>query len=315
VKRPDRELVAVVGATATGKTALAIALARALDGEIVNADSRQVYRGMDIGTAKPTVAEQAAARHWLIDVATPDEPFTLASYLETATGALDDVDARGRRAIVAGGTGQYIWALLEGWRVPRVAPDPELRRRLETLADTEGAAAVVEELRAVDPASASAIDARNVRRVIRAIEVSRATGKPFSEWREKGPPRPATIIGLALPRRDLHRRIDARIDGMMAAGLVGEVRGLTAAGYGCDLPAMSGIGYGEICEHLSGACSLDDAVRRIKTQTHRLARMQHTWFSPDDARITWLRADDPTLVQRSLDLLAAPSRREGPAVS
>jgi tRNA dimethylallyltransferase len=303
VTRP--RLIAIAGATATGKTALAVALAGQLGGEVISADSRQVYRGMDIGTAKPTAAEQARARHWLIDAIAPDETFTLASFLDLARAALDDVWSRGRLPIVAGGTGQYVWALLEGWRVPRVPPDAALRTELEALAAREGATAVAAELRRIDPASADTIDAANVRRVIRAIEVTRATGRPFSEWRQRDEPAfDARVIGLRMERAALYARIDARVDAMLAAGLVDEVRRLNAGGYGCDLPAMSGIGYRQICEHLRGECTLVEAAARIKTETHRLARMQHTWFRDDDPRITWLDALAPDLVAQALAVLA-----------
>jgi tRNA dimethylallyltransferase len=306
-------LVAIVGATATGKTSLAVALARRLHGEVINADSRQVYRGMDIGTAKPTPAEQAAARHWLIDVLDPDQPLTLALFLDLARAALDDVWSRGLLPIVVGGTGQYVWALLEDWHVPRLPPDPRLRAELQERAAREGPAALLEELRRIDPVAASSVDPNNARRIIRAIEVTRATGRPFSEWRRKGQPAfGATLLGLRLDRPELYRRIDARVDGMLAAGLVDEVRRLQAAGYGCELPSMASIGYREVCAYLRGACSLGEAVARIKTETHRLARMQHAWFRPADARITWLDAADPHLVARAAAAVEA-SRLSRPA--
>ncbi|MDE3096615.1 MAG: tRNA (adenosine(37)-N6)-dimethylallyltransferase MiaA [Chloroflexota bacterium] len=312
MRRPDGpsgRLIAVVGATATGKTALAVSIARAVGGEIINADSRQVYRGMDIGTAKPTREEQAAVRHWLIDCAAPGEQFTLAAFLDAAHAALGDIAARGLMPVVAGGTGQYVWALIEGWRVPRVPPDPALRAELQALAAREGAAAVVSVLRAEDPASADGIDPRNVRRIVRAIEVTRATGRPFSAWREKaGPPaEDVRIIGLDLPREALYARIDARVDAMLAAGLVDEVRGLIAAGYGCELPSMSGIGYRQICAHLRGEMRLDAAAAEIKTETHRLARMQHTWFRRDDPRIHWLDASAPDLNLSALAAAGVPA--------
>jgi tRNA dimethylallyltransferase len=305
-------LVAVVGATATGKTQLAIALAQAIRGEIVNADSRQVYRGMDIGTAKPTPAEQAAARHWLIDCADPDEPMTLARFLDLAQAALAGIHARGLTPIVAGGTGQYVWALLEGWQVPRVAPQRALRAELERLAAERGPEAVHALLAAEDAESARTIDARNVRRVIRAIEVTRATGRPFSAWRAKTPPAyDATVLGLALGRDALYARIDARVDAMLAGGLVDEVRGLVARGYGCDLPPMRSIGYREVCGHLRGEITLAQAAARIKTETHRLARMQHTWFRRDDPRIRWLDAAAPDVAARALAAVSAHA--SGPA--
>jgi tRNA dimethylallyltransferase len=300
----SRRLIAIVGATATGKTALGMALAQALDGEIVNGDSRQVYRGMDIGTAKPTAAEQASVPHWLIDVLDPDEPCTLALFLDLAKAALDEIWSRGKQPILAGGSGQYVWALIEGWRVPRVPPDRALRERLAAQAATEGVAPLLDELRGSDPASVEAIDSRNVRRVIRAIEVTRATGRPFSYWQQKEPPDFAsTVLGLRLDRDVLYPRIDARVDSMLAAGFVDEVRRLNAAGYGCDLPSMSSIGYRQICEHLRGDATLPDAVARIKTETHRLVRVQNTWFGADDERIAWLDAGSASLVREALAVL------------
>jgi tRNA dimethylallyltransferase len=301
----SRRLIAIVGATATGKTALSIQLAQALAGEIVNADSRQVYRGLDIGTAKPTAAERAAAPHHLIDLVDPDEPFTLGLFLSTANGALDDIWLRGHQPIVVGGTGQYVWALLEGWKVPRVPPDHELRARLEAIVAEYGPDALVSELQDVDPVSAINIDPRNVRRVIRAIEVTLATGRPFSAWQQKvAPDFETTIIGLRMERRALYARIDARVDAMLARGLVDEVRSLNAAGYSCDLPPLASIGYRQICAHLRGDLALEEATAQIKTETHRLARMQHTWFREADPRIHWLAADAPDLLAAARSILA-----------
>ncbi len=305
-RRTPRCLVAIVGATATGKTALGIALARALDGEIVNADSRQVYRGMDIGTAKPNAAEQAAASHHLLDILDPNQTLTLATYLDLAKERLEDIWRRSRQPIVVGGTGQYVWALLEGWRVPRVPPDRALRARLEARAATEGTSSLLAELRRIDPAGADRVDPNNARRLIRAIEVTLATGRPFSEWQAKDrPDYDTTVLGLRMDRPALHARIDARVDAMIAAGLVEEVRGLNAAGYGCDLPAMSGIGYRQVCEHLRSERTVADAIARIKTETHRLARMQHAWFKPADPRIHWLDADSRSLLRDAMANLPA----------
>jgi tRNA dimethylallyltransferase len=302
-------IVAVVGATATGKTRVAIELARRLRGEVVNADSRQVYRGMDIGTAKPTAEEQAAVPHRLLDVADPDDPMTLARFLDLAHAALADAWSRSLVPVVAGGTGQYVWALLEGWTVPRVAPDRALRAELEALAAREGPGAIAAMLREVDPESAESIDRNNVRRLIRAIEVTRATGRPFSAWRRSEPPEfDAHIIGLRLERGDLYRRIDARVDRMIDAGLVDEVRRLERDGYGGDLPALASIGYREVCAHLRGEMSLSEASERIKQETHRLARMQHTWFRAGDERIQWVDADAPDLMEQALATLPAGLR-------
>ena len=289
---PSSPLIAVVGATATGKSALALKLAQAFDGEIISADSRQVYRYMDIGTAKPTAAERAHVRHWLIDVVDPDEEFSLGRYLDLAQEALKDIWSRGKTAFLVGGTGQYVWSLLEGWQVPRVEPDWALRRSLEERALREGIETLHRELTTVDPDAASRIDARNVRRVIRALEVYKLTGRPISSWQEKLQPEfAALILGIELPRPELHRRIDERADDMLARGLVDEVRGLLARGYKPELPPMSGIGYRQVCRHLAGECSLAEAAEKMKTETHRLARMQSAWFRRDDQRIHWLTCD------------------------
>jgi len=244
---------------------------------------------MDIGTAKPRPEERALAPHHLLGVVDPDEPFSLAQYLELATAALGDIWARGRQPLLVGGSGQYVWALLEGWTVPRLPPQIELRRSLEERAAREGAEALHRELARIDPQAAAGIDPRNVRRVIRALEVYQATGRPISYWQEKAPPGWDTLIlGLTYPRDELYRRIDRRVDGMMQAALVDEVRGLLAMGYRRELPSMSGIGYREVCQHLAGELDLPAAVARIKTATHRLARQQATWFRRDAPRIRWL---------------------------
>ncbi len=297
-------LLAIVGPTAVGKTALAVQLAERIDCEVVNADSRQLYRGMDIGTAKPTPEERRKVRHHLIDLAEPDEPFSLGQYLDLAAEAMQDCWSRGVLPLLVGGTGQYVWALLEGWQVPRVPPDKRLRAEFQALIDRQGLQPLVEELTRVDPASAESIDLRNPRRVMRALEVYRLTGRPLSDWRTRRPPEFASaIVGLTCPRKELYRRIDARVDAMLAAGLVDEVRGLIDRGSTADLPAMSGIGYRQVCQMLAGELELDEAVRTIKTQTHRLARMQHTWFRADDARIDWIDVSTGDPLATSLRVL------------
>jgi len=283
----SRKLIAIVGATASGKTSLAIDLATRLPGEFeaINADSRQVYRHMDIGTAKPTPGERAALPHHLIDIVDPDEPFGVATWLELANEALESCWARGVVPIVVGGTGQYVWALLEGWRVPQVPAQEELRRELESRPPEE----LLSELRRIDPQSDEYIQPQNVRRVIRALEVFHATGKPFSHWRTKQPPQFEWLaIERSLSREELYSRIDARVDAMIEGGFVDEVRRLREMGYRRDLPAMSGIGYGDIAAHLDAEMTLDEAVRRTKVGTHRLARHQNAWFKSTDKRIRWL---------------------------
>lgn len=280
-----RKLIAIVGPTASGKTALAIDLARRLGGEIVGADSRQVYRRMDIGTAKPTASEQAAVRHHLIDVVDPDEPFSLERWLDLAHRALDEIWSRNNLPLLVGGAGQYVWALVEGWRVPRVEPQADLRAEMASWTAQE----LLAELRRVDPEAERFVDPRNARRMVRVLEVYRVTGKPFSYWRAKAPPEFDTlVIGPKVTRSELYRRIDVRLDAMVAAGFVDEVRSLLAAGYSRELPAMSGIGYKEVCEHLAGGTGLAAAVARTKTGTHRLARHQNSWFKASDERIQWV---------------------------
>ncbi len=301
---PERpEIVAVVGPTAAGKTALATTLAERCDGEIVNADSRQVYRGMDIGTAKPPPDIRARVPHHLIDIRDPDEPFGLHDFLLLADAAIRDIARRGRLPLVVGGTGQYVWALVEGWRAPPVPPNPTLRAELAERAAREGAAALHAELAALDPDAARTIDPRNVRRIIRALEVIRATGRPFSAQRGKAPPYRALLIGLRVSRETLYRRIDERVEEMFASDLVEEVRRLVAAGYRCDLPAMRSIGYAEVCGYLRGELTLAEAVARTKTATHRLARMQANWFRPTDPRIHWLDAEAGLPVEPAADLV------------
>lgn len=305
----DPPLVGLVGPTAVGKTALAVRLARQVGGEIVSADSRQVYRRMDVGTAKATAQEQALAPHHLIDVVDPDETLGLAQFQEMAYETIADITARGRVPFLVGGTGQYVMAIVEGWHMPRVPPDEALRGDLYRQADEQGAEALHARLRELDPVAAGRIDLRNVRRVVRALEVCLVTGRPISDQQAKiPPPYRLLMIGLHLPRSQLYQRIDERVERMIQAGLEDEVRGLVAAGYGFDLPAMSGVGYGQFAPYFAGQASLEEVVSDIKRATRRFVRHQANWFRRDDARIHWLdAAADPDnialdLVQRFLAL-------------
>lgn len=292
-------LLAIVGPTAVGKTALSLHLARLCDGEIVSADSRQVYRGMDIGAAKPTPAERAAVPHHLIDVVDPDEDFSLALYQDMATAAITDIAARGKSPLLVGGTGQYLAAVLQGWQLPRVAPRPDIRAALERQAADLGAEALYARLKAVDPVAAARILPGNVRRIIRALEVYEVTGKPISEQRSmQPPPYRITTIWLTLPAPVLYDRIDARVDTMMAAGLLDEVRSLLERGYHWDLPAMSGLGYREFRPYFEGRATLEEAVARLKYDTHAFARRQPAWFRRLPNVVT-LPADAPDLLQRA----------------
>jgi len=284
---PMSQVVAIVGPTAVGKSALAIRLAETFDGEIVSADSRQVYRYMDIGTAKPTPEARALVPHHLIDVINPDEEFNLAHYQEMAYQAIADIEQRGKLAILAGGSGLYVWAVLGGFKLPQAPPDAELRRSLEEKAAKEGYMALYEELKHVDPDVAQRIDPRNVRRVIRALEVFYTTGLPLSKLQRSSPSFRTLILGLTTERADLYRQIDARVDSMMERGFVQEVQGLLERGYSLDLPCMSGLGYRQIGQYLKGEIDLSTAVQRIKHETHRFARHQYAWFRPSDKRIHW----------------------------
>ena len=280
--------VVIVGPTAVGKSKLAFSIARSLDGEIVNADSRQVYRYMDIGTAKPSLDEREIVPHHLIDIIAPDEAFSIALYQELAYKAIEDIQRRGKLALLVGGSGLYIRAVVEGWQIPHVAPDPEFRRRLSEKAAREGSRALYEELRKVDPAAAEKIDPRNVRRVIRALEVYQATGLPFSQFQQRhSPPFQTLLIGLTTDREDLYRRIDWRVDSMMNQGLVEEVQSLVERGYSLDLPSMSSLSYKQIGLYLRGKEDLATVTQQIKFETHRFARHQYAWFHLDDQRIHW----------------------------
>ncbi len=282
-------LIAIVGPTAIGKSSLALHLAGTFDAEIVSVDSRQVYRSMDIGTWKPTAAQQARVPHHLVDCISPDEEFSLAVFQHMAAEAVDDIRGRGLLPMLVGGTGQYLWGFLEGWHAPHVKANEELRKRLEKIATIEGPEALHNKLKEVDPESAGRIDYRNVRRVIRALEVYHATGMTATELRGRQPGRyKYRVLGLDTSREDLYRRIDERVDEMFTMGLVSEVEALLAAGYSADLPSMSGIGYREVVSHLEGSLSLEEAVLQVKYNTHRLARHQYTWFRRNDPRITWI---------------------------
>lgn len=296
-----RRLVAIVGATGTGKSAMALELALRLGGEIVNADSRQVYRGMDIGTAKPAPDDRRRVRHHLYDIAGPRDGYSLASYQRDARAALEQIWGRGAFAWLVGGTPQYVWALLESWQVPEVAPDEALRSELEAFAAAHGWEALHARLASVDPTAAGRIDGRNIRRVIRAIEVYEKSGRPISEWQRKGHPDfEFLLFGIDIDRRALYDRVDRRVEAMFAGGLLEEVRGLLAAGVSPDAPAMSSIGYAEVVRHLAGELSLAEAIERTKIATHRLIRSQDQWFRRDDQRITWVRDADGIEMQANI---------------
>jgi tRNA dimethylallyltransferase len=284
-------LIAIIGPTAVGKTEISIRLAEQSNGEIVSADSRLLYRGMDIGTAKPSPEDRTRVPHHLIDVAEPENPWSLELFRRAAYEAIASVHLRGRLPFLVGGTGQYVFAILEGWSPPPKSDDPDVRSELEDFASVHGSQALHEQLAEVDPDIASRIDHRNVRRVVRALEIYHVTGFPPSQLRIVQPPPFRVLrVGLSLPRSELYRRIDARIDAMLEAGLVKEVKGLLARGLSPDLPAMTAIGYHQIADYLQGVISLDEAVHRIRRATRQFVRRQSNWFKADDPQIHWFEA-------------------------
>ena len=284
-------LIVILGPTAVGKTELSLQLAAQLNGEIISADSRLFYRGMDIGTAKPSLQERNIVPHHLIDVADPDETWSLALFQEAACEAIDQIHSRGKIPFLVGGTGQYIRAIVEGWEVPAQEPDRGLRTVLEGWAEAIGPYALHEKLALIDPKAAQAIDPTNVRRTVRALEVILLTGKRFSNQRKRGETAyDVLMIGLCRDRKTLYERVDARIETMLEEGLVKEVETLLAAGYDPALPTFSAIGYAEIIQHLQGELSLEEAVTLIKRKTRIFVRRQANWFRRDDPRIHWFDA-------------------------
>ena len=281
-------MIAIVGPTAVGKSELALQLARYFSLEIISADSRQVYRYMDIGTSKPTLAERASVPHHVIDVVEPDEDFNLAMYHQLAIEALEAIRQKGKLPLLVGGSGLYVWSVVEGWKIPEVPPDQKLRRRLEARAEQGDSQGLYRELQDVDPVAAARINAANIRRIVRALEVYYATRKPLSQLQRKEVPDFSTlVIGLTRDRSELYRRIDVRVDKMIQRGLVEEVEQLLRKGYSPSFPSMSGIGYKQISEFLRGEMTSSEATDKIKYETHRLARHQYAWFRLSDSKIRW----------------------------
>jgi tRNA dimethylallyltransferase len=289
-------LVIVLGPTAVGKSEVAIRLAERMQGEIISADSRLLYRGMDIGTAKPSSADRMRVPHHLIDVADPDEIWSLAMVQDQARRAITGIHARRRLAFLVGGTGQYMRAITKGWDLPRVEPNLRLRGVLGTWAEQVGKDGLHQRLAVLDPAAAAEIDPRNLRRTIRALEVILLTGRPYSAQRGWGQsPYRVLQIGLHRPRAELYNRIDQRIDDMLAAGFVDEVKRLLDKGYSPKLPSLSAIGYAEIIAYLEGKMSLEEAIVLIRRSTRQFVRRQANWFKLSDPSIQWFCANDEPL--------------------
>jgi tRNA dimethylallyltransferase len=281
----------VIGPTAVGKTEIAIQLAQRLDAEIISCDSRLFYRGMDIGTAKPTLVERQKVSHHLIDIVEPDEELSLSIFKQKALELIEEIGNRDRLPLLVGGTGQYYRAIVEGWLPPVVQPSEELRQVLEAWADEVGVQGLSDRLAVLDAEAARTIDPRNLRRTIRALEVIFCTGKRFSEQRIKGNVQfDSLTLGLTRPREELYARVDARIEKMIAGGLVEEVQGLLTKGFSPDLPSLSAIGYREIIQYLQGESTLEEAIVLMKRSTRQFIRRQANWFKPDDPSIQWFQA-------------------------
>lgn len=286
-------LILIVGPTAVGKTELAIQLAQSLNGEIVSADSRLFYRGMDIGTAKPSPAEMARVPHHLIDIVNPDETLSLAVFQQRAQEIIADIHARGKLPFLVGGTGQYIRAVTEGWTPPEVTPNARMREVLEGMKEERGIDWLYEALKFLDPEAADKIDARNYRRTIRALEVVFTTGRKFSEQRGRGDsPYQLIAIGLNRPRAELYQRVDERIEKMFADGLLDEVKGLLAQGYSPTLPSMSAIGYRECVGVVQGHLTTEQAQAEMKRVTRVFVRRQANWFKESDPQIRWFHPEE-----------------------
>ncbi len=290
-----QRLIIVTGPTAVGKTALSVALAKCLCGEIISADSMQVYRHMDIGSAKASEEEMGGVRHHLIDILEPSEEFNVARFKQLAGEAVRDIASRGAVPIVAGGTGFYIQALLYDIDFTQTTEDPAFRREMEEKAGREGPMALHALLREVDPRAADAIHANNVKRVIRALEFNRQTGMRISDHNEAERQKESAFDSyyyvLTTDRPALYERIDRRVDQMIEQGLVGEVERLRAMGCRRDMVSMQGLGYKEILSYLDGEISLDEAVRIIKRDTRHFAKRQLTWFKRE-REVRWLNLAD-----------------------
>jgi tRNA dimethylallyltransferase len=302
-------VIVICGPTAIGKTSVGIHIARALGAEIISADSMQVYRHMDIGTAKPTAAEQAAVRHHLIDVVDPDEPFDAATYVSLGRQSAKEITRKGKLPLVVGGTGLYIKALLYGL-FRSEAFDPGVRARLRTEAEEKGSEALHARLVQRDPKTADRLHPHDAVRILRALEVLEVTGRPISDLQREhcfqDAPFRTLTIGLSLDRQTLYERIDRRVEAMLAAGLEDEVRALLAKGYSATLKPMQSIGYSHMAAYISGALSREECLRTLKRDTRRFAKRQLTWFR-SYSEIRWV---SPESLRDILRLATAFLQRE-----
>lgn len=285
-------IIAVVGPTAVGKTAVGIQLAQRFSGEVISVDSRYLYRGMDIGTAKPTTDEMAGVPHHLIDIVNPDEIISLPQFQKAVYACIPEIKRRQRLPFLVGGTGQYLWSVVEGWLPPKTKPNLQLRTVLEAMAEQLGAEKLHAYVQMLDPTAAKKIEPRNIRRSVRALEVMLSSGELFSEQGKKSPPPyDFKIIGLERAREELYARADERIHQMLDIGFVDEAEKLLASGFTEDLPAMSAIGYKEVIQYIQGKMSMAEAVTLMKRRTRNFIRHQSNWFKQKDERIHWFKMD------------------------
>lgn len=300
-----KNLVVLLGPTGIGKTDLSLDLAEKINGEIISSDSMQIYKYMDIGSAKATRAERERIKHHMIDIVYPEEEFSVADYKHQAEEIIDSLNEEGKIPIVTGGTGLYINSLVYELNFTEVKPNYDLREELENLADDEGVEAVYEILKSVDGESASKLHPNDLKRVIRAIEIYRESGVTASEYnknfRSEVDKYNLSMIGLTMDRAKLYERIDQRVDLMMEMGLLDEIKLLLSKGYTKDLVSMQGIGYKEMINHLEGHMSYEDTVELIKKKSRNYAKRQLTWFRRD-GRIVWFNKDD---YEDKTDLLEA----------
>lgn len=290
-------VILIVGPTAAGKTELAIRLAERMNAEIVSVDSRLFYRGMNIGTAKPSKEEMARVRHHLIDIVNPDETLSLAVFQQMAQEVIADIHERGRLPFLVGGTGQYVRAVTQGWSPPEVKADEKLRVVLEQMREERGKEWLHAKLQLLDSDAAKAIDLRNVRRTIRALEVIFTTGRKFSDQRGSGDSLyPLLTIGLTRPREQLYQRVDERIEKMFADGLLDEARSLLARGYSPDLPSLSAIGYRECVSVVKGQMTVEQAKVEMRRLTRIFVRRQSNWFKESDPDIHWFHPENKNIL-------------------